>query len=284
MRKLTPKRLLSLFLALLMLFGTSTTVAYAANPTEDAKTESGTLTDLERLKELLNTRSYEDYLKRFADAAVAKQEVVVPIDKVVCDDAKIAEISDYPNISISPMFKKESKDNLDSILANFKYDKYEIVDDGDYFYIILKTKAEANGKVVELTDSGSASFSFDVPEAGMYSVVIEYYPIVAKSANIERMFLINDKVLYSESRSISMTKTWTNLYYAKYDANGEVLVDEKGNIQLEYRKDVQGNDIRAEAVQTPKWRSYTVTDASGYYNSLMFHFFGISFLWDWNEN
>ena len=272
MRKLTPKRLLSLFLALLMLFGTSTTVAYAANPTEDAKTESGTLTDLERLKELLNTRSYEDYLKRFADAAVAKQEVVVPIDKVVCDDAKIAEISDYPNISISPMFKKESKDNLDSILANFKYDKYEIVDDGDYFYIILKTKAEANGKVVELTDSGSASFSFDVPEAGMYSVVIEYYPIVAKSANIERMFLINDKVLYSESRSISMTKTWTNLYYAKYDANGNVLVDEKGDVQIEYRKDVQGNDIRAEAVQTPKWRSYTVTDASGYYNSLMFHF------------
>ena len=272
MRKLTPKRLLSLFLALLMLFGTSTTVAYAAEPTEDAKTDSGTLTDLERLKELLNTRSYEDYLKRYEDAAAAKQEVVVPIEKVVCDDAKIAEISDYPNISVSPMFKKESKDDLNSILSKFKYDEYEIVDDGDYFYIVLKTKSEANGKVVELTDSGSASFSFDVPESGMYSVVIEYYPIVAKSANIERMFLINDKVLYSESRSISMTKTWTNLYYAKYDANGEVLVDEKGNIQLEYRKDVQGNDIRAEAVQTPKWRTYTVTDASGYYNSLMFHF------------
>ena len=82
MRKLTPKRLLSLFLALLMLFGTSTTVAYAAEPTEDAKTDSGTLTDLERLKELLNTRSYEDYLKRYEDAAAAKQEVVVPIEKV----------------------------------------------------------------------------------------------------------------------------------------------------------------------------------------------------------
>lgn len=273
MRKLTPKRLLSLFLALLMLFGTGTTVAYADTAAaEDGKTESGALTDLERLKELLNTRSYEDYLKRYEDAAAAKQEVVVPIDKVVCDDAKIADISDYPNVSITPMFKKESKDKLADILAKYKYDSYEIVDDGDFFYILLKTKAQADGKVVELTDSSNAVFKFDVPESGMYSVVIEYYPIVAKSANIERMFLVNDKVLYSESRSISMTKSWTNLYYAKYDANGELLVDADGDFQVGYRQDIQNNDIRAEAVQTPKWRTYTVTDASGYYNSLMFNF------------
>ncbi len=281
MRKLTPKRLISLFLALLMLFGCCSTAAYADTTEKaDGTTESETLTDLERLKELLNTRSYEDYLKRYEGVAAGKQEVSVAIEKVVSDDAKVADISDYPNVYITPQFKIESEGQLDTILSKLDYDDYEVVYDypeeskenRKYFYIKY-TKDEADsGKVVELTDSGSASFAFDVPETGMYSIVIEYYPIVAKSANIERMLLINDKVLYSESRSIAMTKSWTNLYYAKYDANGQIVYDDQGGFALEYRKDVQNNDIRAEAVQTPEWREYTVSDASGYYNSLMFHF------------
>ncbi len=272
MRKHTLKRLLSLFLCLVMLIGTGSTVIYADEAASEDAGQKETLTDLERLKELLNTRSYEDYLKRYEDAVPGTQEVIVDIQNVVSDTAKTADISDYPNIAITPMFKQSSKDALESILAAYKYDSYEVVDDGDYFYILLKTKPEGEGKVLELADDGAATFTFDVPADGMYSIVIEYYPIKAKSANIERMLLINDKVLYSESRSIAMTKSWTNLYYAEYDDAGSLVYDESGKLKVGYRKDVQGNDIRAEAVQTPEWRTYTVADASGYYNSLKFNF------------
>ena len=271
MRKHTLKRLLSLFLALVMLVGTGSTVIYADGTDEkDGGTQS--LTDLERLKELLNTRSYEDYLKRHQDAVPGNQEIVVDIQNVASETAKIADISEYPNIAITPMFKQSSKADLENILAKYSYDSYEVIDDGDFFYVMLKSKPEGEGKIVELADDGAATFTFDVPSDGMYSIVIEYYPVVAKSANIERMLLINDKVLYSESRSIAMTKSWTNLYYAEYDDNGNLVYNDNGKLQVGYRKDVQGNDIRAEAVQTPEWRTYVVTDASGYYNTLKFNF------------
>ncbi len=279
MRKFTPKRLIALFLALVMLLGTGTTVAYAENAQSDEGSNGGlsSLTDLERLRELLNTRSYEDYLLRYKDVPLGTQEIIVPLDSVVSDYAKMTDISDYPNVYITPQFKITDEARIDDIISKLGVSKEacEIVYDypeenkesRKYFYIKYTKNLDETGKAVELANEGAATFTFDVPSSGMYSIVIEYYPIVAKSANIERMLLINDKVHYSEARSVSMTKSWTNLYFAKYDENGNILYDSNGQVQVDYRKDVQGNDIRAEAVQTPKWRTYTVTDASGYYSS-----------------
>ena len=280
MRKLTPKRLLSLFLALLMLFGTGSTAIYAETAA-GGDTSSGTLTDLERLRELLNTRSYEEYLKRFDGVPAGTQTIEIDLETVKSDNAQIKNVSDYPNVYITPQFKIESEAQIDDIIAKLGVTKEncEIIydypeehkDSRKYFYIKYTKSAGDNGVAVELPDSGAATFTFDVPADGMYSIVIEYYPIVAKSANIERMFLVNDKVAYSESRSIVMTKSWTNLYYAKYDADGNIVY-ENNDFAVEYRKDIQGNDIRAEAVQTPEWREYTVCDSSGYYSALTFNF------------
>lgn len=282
MRKLTPKRLISLFLALLMLTGAGSTVAMAdtGSSADTGATESGSPSwTLDELKELLNTRSYEDYLKRYEDVAAATAEIEVDISKVESANATVGSLSDYPNVYVTPWFKIESEKDIDSILAKLDYDSYEVVydypeetkDNRKYFYIRYEKKAEGNGPVVKLEESGSAKFTFNVPKTGMYSIDIEYFAIEAKSANIERMLLINDKVAYSESRSIAMTKTWTNLYFAQYDENGNILYDNDGDVAVGYRKDVQGNDIRSEAVQTPVWSSYTVADSSGYYESLMFY-------------
>ena len=277
MRKSTTKRLVALFLALLMLLGTGTTVAYAEQTGESTNEGLSSMTDLERLRELLNTRSFEEYLLRYKDVPLGTQEIIVPLDSVVSDNAKLSDVSNYPNVYITPQFKIEDEGKIDEIIASLGCTKEdcEVIydypeenkDSRKYFYIKYTKKLNETGTVVELANEGMATFTFEVPESGMYSIVIEYYPIAAKSANIERMLLINDKVHYSEARSISMTKSWTNLYYAKYDENGNVVKDKNGNIEVDYRKDVQGNDIRAEAVQTPKWRTYTVTDSSGYYNA-----------------
>ncbi len=286
MRKLTPKRLISLVLALLMLTGTGTTVAMA----DDAETSGGVTSSgspawtLEELRELLNTRSYEEYLERHKDKAKADSVVDVDITKVDSEYATLSDTSKYPNVYVTPMFKIQSDDHvdqaqIDKVLSMIDYDQYEVIYDYSeelkenrrHFYIRYTKNEATTSPVVELKESGTVSFTVNVEKSGLYEIDIDYYPVEAKSANIERMLLINGKVAYSESRSIAMTKVWTNLYYAQYDENGEILTDADGDFKVGYRQDIQHNDIRAEAVQTPSWRKYTVSDASGYYNTLSFY-------------
>ena len=280
MRKPTSLRLLSLFLALLLSFGALSTVALA----DVIRSNDGGVVahdgsfNLEELRELLNTRSYADYLKRYENAAEGSATISVDLNTVKGDNITVSDISKYPDVFVTPQFKIESEKDINSILEKLDYDSYEIVYDypeehknsRKHFYIKYTKNRPGNDMVVELGDSGTASFTVNVPKAGMYAIDIGYYPVLGKSANIERMFLVNGKVAYSESRSISMTKNWTNIYYAEYK-DGNIVYNADGSIACSYRKDIQGNDIRAEAVQTPVWREYTVCDSSGYYNSLMFY-------------
>ena len=285
MRKLAPKRLISLFLALLMLAGTGSTVAFADGDQGSDSSSGGVGKDswtIEEKRELLyNTRSYEEYLKRYEIAVPGTKEVDIDITKVQSNNATVSDISKYPNIFVTPWLKIESEADIDAIVEKLNCDKYAVVydhpdeaqkDKRKYFYIKYERNVEGNDPVVELSDTGSASFTFTVPETGMYSINMEYYPVYGKSANIERMLLINGAVAYTEARSIAMTKSWTNLYYAQYDENGNICYDASGDFEVSFRKDIQGNDIRPEAQQTPVWRDYTVTDSSGYYDSLIFYF------------
>ncbi len=280
MRKFTPKRLISLFLALLMLCGTGSTVAFA-----DTQAGAGAGDDewtIEEKKELLyNTRAYAEYLRRHenASAATTATENFVTSFKE-SNSVTLSDVSKYPNTYITPWFKIADEANIDAIVSKLDCDGYDVVYDypndassRKYFYIKYTKNVGGNAPVVELKDTGSATFTVNVPAAGFYAIDMEYYPVYGKSANIERMLLINGAVAYTEARSVSMTKSWTNLYYATYDANGNYCFNEKtGTFDAGYRQDIQNNDIRSEAVQTPVWRNYTVSDSSGYYNGLMFYF------------
>ena len=287
MRKLTPKRLISLLLALLMLTGTGSTVVFAdSEATDSAQTSNGRL-DFEKLESIFNTRSYEDYLNRYKDKEAATSEIIVDISKFEVADNATATLSDtskYHNVYVTPQFKiKENNEEwinseVQKVLSNLDYDSYEVIYDypeetkenRKYFYIRYTKANEKVEPVVEINDVGTVTFTFNVEKSGMYEIDLEYFAVVAKSANIERRLLINGKVAYSEARSISMTKSWSNLYYAQYDAEGNAII-ENGKYKVSYRQDIQGNDIRAESVQTPVWTSYKVSDSSGYYNSLSFY-------------
>ncbi len=280
MRKFTPKRLIALFLALLMLGGTGSTVAFA-----DTQADAGASDDewtIEEKKEFLyNTRSYAEYLKRHENASKATAATENFVTSVQSNSAVTSDISKYPNVYVTPWFKIKDEANIASITeklgcgSNYEivYDYPNDVEGRKNFYIKYTKAVEGTDPVVELKGTGSATFTVNVPAAGFYSIDMEYYPVYGKSASIERMLLINGSVAFTESRSISMTKSWTNLYYATYDENGNFSYNEKtGTFDAGYRKDIQDNDIRSEAVQTPVWRDYTVSDSSGYYNSLMFYF------------
>ncbi|NLK38654.1 MAG: extracellular solute-binding protein [Clostridiales bacterium] len=118
-----------------------------------------------------------------------------------------------------------------------------------------------SGDSLFIPESGTVSWSVDIPADSLYNIKIEYYPIVAKSSSIERVFLINNKVPFAEARYLVMSKVWTNSY----------LTDDEGNPA--YRKDLGGNDLRVQTNQTPEWRTYVFSDSSGYYKGAFEFYF-----------
>ncbi|MBE6640444.1 MAG: extracellular solute-binding protein [Ruminococcaceae bacterium] len=227
MRKSRFCKALSLLLAVLTAMGCLVLPAAAA---EDSVASTGT--SLAELKELLNAISYEEYLKKNADVPVATKSVTV-------------NAADY--------------------LASETNAKVEVVNDYE----------GADGKALFFPDTGTVSWKVNVPETAKYGVSVKYYPVVeytakdgtvheGKSASIERMFLVNGKVLFDEARIISMTKVWSNTYFE--DTAGQtkyVYGTSEGDPQ--FRQDINGNDIRPAAYMNPEWREYVFEDSSGYY-------------------
>lgn len=123
----------------------------------------------------------------------------------------------------------------------------------------LSYEFSANGEIdgrkcVITPESGTVAFKVNVPETGLYAIAWDYYDLKCKSTNIERTLRINGKVPFNEVRNLLMTKTWVDEY--KYDENGNIVFDKDGN----------GNDRRPPKVQSPSWKTYYVSDPTGYYN------------------
>lgn len=108
--------------------------------------------------------------------------------------------------------------------------------------------------VLQTPDIGTVDFKVTVPEDGLYSIEWDYYPIQAKASNIERTLRINGEVPFTEVRNLMMTKIWKDEF--KYDENGSIVFD----------KDASGNDARPQKYEAPEWRTYYVSDPTGYTN------------------
>ncbi len=113
------------------------------------------------------------------------------------------------------------------------------------------------GDSLRMPDTGKVTWSVDIPETGLYAVKITYYPIENKANSIERMFYINGKVPFAEARYLAMTRIWINGYN---EENGGFNSD-----FTEFKQDTNGNDVRPEQMETPRWREYTLSDSNGYY-------------------
>jgi len=230
MRNSGSRRVLSFLLAALMLFGCFGTPVFAAEILTTTQNSSGT--SLAELRELLNADSYAEYLTKHADAQIAKKTVTV-------------KAADY---------LKAQTNAAVEVVNNYE---------------------GSNGKALFFPDTGTVAWEVDIPETAMYGVSIRYYPVdeftdstgkvhEGKSASIERMFLVNGKVLFDEARIISMTKVWSNNYFE--DIAGQVPYDpENSTVAPTFRQDINGNDLRPTAYQDPEWRDYVFSDNSGYY-------------------
>lgn len=109
---------------------------------------------------------------------------------------------------------------------------------------ILQDPFDLNGTAVRTEERGYVEWTVDVPQAGLYSIELMYYPVEGKGTSIEREITINGETLFDGANLLTFHRMWTD--------SGPFL------------KDVQGNEIRPPQVECPRWRTVYVSDALGY--------------------
>lgn len=101
-------------------------------------------------------------------------------------------------------------------------------------------------------DDSSLEFSFNVKVDGLYSINMDYYPILGKASAIERAILIDGKSQYDESNNVALFRLWQN--------GSEII------------RDSRNNDIRPDQVEKPMWVNSYLYDPSGISNEpLLFY-------------
>ena len=192
-----------------------------------AKDDTGEESTLNSIKELLNAISYNEYcgLEEFVEAAGDKPQISIEgIDGV------------YTNIAGDIVKANGTAIKVDDDLRA-KYDTERemwqaIADKSGTPYRVEVTDSNGDAATgLYLPDSGTVAWTIDLEEAAKYNIHIKYYPVANKSASIERIFMINDKVPFAEARYLNISKVWTTpsplaqIELGKKDNVDEVVAD-----------------------------------------------------------
>jgi hypothetical protein len=254
MKLLKLKKVLAGFLAFVMVAG-YTTVVSAATSTSTKSSPSSSSTFDEALEQL-NDATWSEYYwlvegeHRYDGAPIA---IDMSTGKFVYPEGYTADDTEYPYGTVAEMQAQLAE--LKAIASPNEKQSLKIAN----IEKILKA-CENYEKAYSTPDIGVTTWTFEVPENGLYAFDMLYYPTEAKSANIERTLRIDGEILYSELRNLSLSKIWVDNY----------VRDENGNIVFE--KDENGNESRPSKLQKPEWTKYTLDDATGYYSGeLLFY-------------
>ena len=223
MKKPLFERLLSVFLAGLMLFGALAVAMPVA--AEDAEEEPKALdsgstpyqgyydgfTKLEDVTKYLDIDPYLDYQDKYSDVPRAKEEIVLNAWEYDAEQTT-AEV--------------------------------EVKEAG---YEDCKTQS------LYMPDSGKTSWTFTVPEDGMYAISINYFAAAGSWTTIERMLYVDGKLPFSEASYFYFPRSW-EYEYDHYTEDGKPV----------FSTDINGNDIRPRRDECPKWTDYYLRDWLGY--------------------
>ncbi|MCR5585018.1 MAG: extracellular solute-binding protein [Lachnospiraceae bacterium] len=102
------------------------------------------------------------------------------------------------------------------------------------------------GNVVLTEENSSITFEFDVKNAGMYSLEVEYMPAPGNENDIERNILIDGALPSSDAQFVSFTRIWKD--------------------ETEIRRDLNGNDIRPLQIESTEWKKVFVFDSAAHSN------------------
>ncbi len=256
MKRTKFQRLTALLLTFVLLFGGSVSASAASG---DSVTDS----TIEAMKDLLGTVSYEEYCLSYYQKD--KDGKVVYVDKN--GDPVTSEEGIFRDKNGNIIDKKDCEPvwlvdqaEVGITIDATNYDKENttadafVVDDAEKYADLLKDNPGILGAIY-CPDTGDVSWKVNVPEAGRYTIKLEYYSVKAKNTAIGRIFKINGTVPFSEARYLTMSKVYTNDAVAGYEIDG---------IKRPFDKDKFGNEFRPTMSQTPEWREYVFKDSDGF--------------------
>lgn len=107
---------------------------------------------------------------------------------------------------------------------------------------------EELGKAAVVTDGQDnwVEWEFEIKQAGLYNIDIEYLAIEGKKSSIERQLLIDGEMPFKEASRLAFQRYWQE------------------NRELKYDKD--GNQIRSMQEEVFKWRVRPVEEPEKFYN------------------
>ena len=285
MNKKKIQRVLSLVLALTFVLSSGVLIVSAEDLLTSTTSSSGnqgnssvTSSTIDDVREILESESYEEYWDEYHTLRDGQEVWTVEPGK---SEIVIDAIKDLDQEKTDAAYKIETYDGVEALYT---------------------------------PSQGTVSWRVSIPEQARYIVVIECYPVaytndgtkVSKDTAVERIFRIDDKVPFLESRYISVPKTYTNQYVAaelkltaKQNA-AEMMAEAKAagfNVSEETRDgatyliyvkpdvwtqstveladklglrffsiDIDANEIRPLIQQAPTWTEYEIHDVNGYYD------------------
>ena len=110
---------------------------------------------------------------------------------------------------------------------------------------------EAQGKAGVVLDeqNGWAEWSFQVPQTGLYSLQVDYYPLDGTGMDISLGFLIDGGYPYEEAQTVSLSRLWK-----------DDLVPGEG-----FETGVWGDDLRPDQIENRRWNEVWLEDPLGMY-------------------
>ena len=230
MKKTRFQRTTALLLTFAMLVGGAVTASAAGS------NSSVTDSTIASMKDLLGTISYEEYCSKHYKK-----------DK---DGNNVLDENNNPIWTVD-------RATSDIVVDCLKHDAAGTTAEG------VEVREYDGQKGLYLPESGSVSWKVQVPTSARYTIQIEYYPVEAKNTAIQRIFKINNEVLFTEARYLTMTKVYKSSVTEKYTT--------EDGMERYFKKDAYGNELRPNMTQSPEWRTYTFRDSDGF-NSTPFEF------------
>ncbi len=100
-------------------------------------------------------------------------------------------------------------------------------------------------KALHTGDKSKVTWNVEVPETGIYNVLIEYLAEESRGVQVERKFKINGEAPFADAENLCFYRIWTDAY--------------------EPKSDNQGNQIRPKQVEIFDWQSSYFRDDMGYH-------------------
>ncbi len=197
------RKALALSLALAMILPLGLCSVFAAEGSSDGSNAPSSGTNIEQIQELLNSLSYQEYLKRLPDSSVVKDTIVLKGDAYDKDatDADVVVLNNYEGAATALLTPDTGKTTWTFEVKKTGFYNIELK-----YFPLESYDRNRDGKIEEDKD------------------------VISHGNTVERALLIDGQYPFKESRYCEFQRVWTDLY-----VQCEFVKDKKADYVYQYK-------------------------------------------------